>query len=105
MHEPEVDASGTKYWRVNGDLHRDGGLPAIENTNRYKIWYFEGHRISQAQSEWIAAIQAREDTRRKWFILARMAQFNCDPKRGHVRRRLERDVREFQAVLLSKQDS
>ena len=76
-------------------LLRDGVGAYLYHGNRYLGWWFEGHKITQAQSEWIARIQAREDARRKWFILERIAKFCCDPKRAFVRRRLEREICEF----------
>ena len=38
--------NGTKEWRLNGKLHRDGG-PAIETSYGDKYWYLNGqpHRI------------------------------------------------------------
>jgi hypothetical protein len=36
--------NGYKYWCVNGELHRDGGLPAIEGANGDKAWYVAGVR-------------------------------------------------------------
>ena len=42
----ETNAHGTKYWYLNGNLHRVGG-PAIEYANDGKVWYLNGkfHRV------------------------------------------------------------
>ena len=102
--QPAVVSYWHQIWVVNGKRHRDGGMPAVERSYQTasigrQEWWFEGHQISQAQSKWIANIQAREDTRRKWFILQQMARFRCDPSRAFVRRRLERELRDFHEQL------
>jgi hypothetical protein len=33
-----------KYWYVNGKLHREADLPAIERVNGYKSWFVNGVR-------------------------------------------------------------
>ena len=38
-------ASGSKQWWVDGRLHRDGGLPAVEWASGYKEWYVDGKRV------------------------------------------------------------
>ena len=35
-------ANGGKEWLVNGQFHREGGLPAIEFANGGKQWLFDG---------------------------------------------------------------
>jgi hypothetical protein len=35
---------GDKRWYVNGELHRDGGLPAIEDADGDREWYVNGCR-------------------------------------------------------------
>ena len=37
----EVDENGTKWWYLNGSLHREDG-PAIEEENGTKEWYLNG---------------------------------------------------------------
>ena len=37
----KVDNDGTKYWYLNGNLHREAG-PACECPNGTKIWYLNG---------------------------------------------------------------
>jgi len=46
--------NGTKYWRLNGKLHRIDG-PAVEYINGTKIWYLNGdrHRIDGPAIEYI----------------------------------------------------
>jgi len=41
--EPEmtIDTEGTKYWYLNGELHREDG-PAAEYTNGAKFWCLNG---------------------------------------------------------------
>lgn len=41
IYEVAVDDSGTTTWRLNGELHREGG-PAIENSNGDYSWYKNG---------------------------------------------------------------
>ena len=45
---------GTKYWRLNGKLHRIDG-PAIELANGDKEWHLNGkrHRTDGPAVEWI----------------------------------------------------
>jgi len=43
MHQPTmtVDRDGTKWWKLNGKLHREDG-PAVEHADGYKTWYLHG---------------------------------------------------------------
>ena len=43
MSKPEckVSADGSKWWYLNGNLHREGG-PAVEYANGDKCWYLNG---------------------------------------------------------------
>ena len=45
QNEPvlEIDKDGTKWWYLNGELHRTDG-PAIERLNGNKYWYLNGKR-------------------------------------------------------------
>ena len=36
-----IDENGTKYWYLNGKLHREDG-PAIEYSSGRKFWYING---------------------------------------------------------------
>lgn len=38
-----INEAGTKYWYLNGLLHREGG-PAVEFTSGDKFYYFHGKR-------------------------------------------------------------
>jgi len=42
----EMNVFGTKYWYLNGELHRADG-PAVERANGNKFWYLNGqlHRV------------------------------------------------------------
>ena len=40
-YKVKVFASGTKYWYLNGKLHREDG-PATEHTNGSKKWFLNG---------------------------------------------------------------
>jgi hypothetical protein len=42
-YEVNVHVNGTKYWYLNGKLHREDG-PAIEGTNGNKYWWLNGKR-------------------------------------------------------------
>jgi len=37
----KVDNDGSKFWYLNGKLHREDG-PAVERGNGYKEWYLDG---------------------------------------------------------------
>jgi len=39
--EIEITSDGTKYWRINGCLHREN-KPAIEYDDGTKYWYLNG---------------------------------------------------------------
>ena len=39
-----VDEYGTKFWYLNGKLHRVNG-PAIEYNSGYKAWYLNGNQL------------------------------------------------------------
>jgi len=43
MQQPTmtVDTGGNKWWRLNGELHREDG-PAIEHADGDKAWYLHG---------------------------------------------------------------
>ncbi len=45
MSEYKIDTSGTKIWRLNGNLHRENG-PAIICTDGYKEWWINGKLIA-----------------------------------------------------------
>ena len=49
----KIDKDGTKYWYLNGNLHREDG-PAIECANGTKYWYLNGkcHREDGPACEW-----------------------------------------------------
>ena len=44
----KVYNDGTKYWYLNGNLHREDG-PAIEYPDGYKEWYLNGKEYTEAQ--------------------------------------------------------
>ena len=41
--ELTIDSNGTKYWRLNGEVHREDG-PAVELPDGTKCWYLNGKR-------------------------------------------------------------
>jgi hypothetical protein len=51
--ECRINDYGTKYWYLNGKLHRTDG-PAIERVNGTKEWYLNGkqHRTDGPAVEW-----------------------------------------------------
>ena len=42
-----IDEYGTKYWWLNGLLHRENG-PAVEYASGYKYWYLNGKIYSES---------------------------------------------------------
>ena len=52
-YEVKVYVSGSKYWYLNGKLHREDG-PAIEYADGSKFWYLDGKRYSEA--DWKKAV-------------------------------------------------
>jgi hypothetical protein len=38
----KIDLGGNKSWYLNGELHRDGDLPAVVRANGYKEWWING---------------------------------------------------------------
>jgi len=55
--------NGDNIWYVNGKLHRENDKPAIESTNGYKQWYVNGkhHRTNGAAIEW-------SDGSKEWYL-------------------------------------
>jgi hypothetical protein len=49
----KIDGRGTKFWYLNGELHREDG-PAVEYANGNKYWYFNDkfHRENGPAIEW-----------------------------------------------------
>ena len=47
MSQPEMvlDSYGSKYWRLNGQYHREDG-PAIEYPNGSKYWCLNGKQVT-----------------------------------------------------------
>jgi len=56
------DADGDKAWYVNDQLHRDGGLPAIERANGYKEWWVNGKEMSEADAKQLFAKPKQKTT-------------------------------------------
>ena len=50
MSQPEIENSpnGTKFWFLNGKLHRLDG-PAIETPDGTKYWYLNDEKVSWEQ--------------------------------------------------------
>ena len=40
----EVYDNGDKFWHLNGQLHREDDLPAVECADGYKAWYLNNKR-------------------------------------------------------------
>ena len=51
----KVDEYGTKFWYLNGKLHRTDG-PAVEHANGEKCWYLNGKEISKEEHRSITAL-------------------------------------------------
>jgi hypothetical protein len=72
----DVTIKTTILWFVNGKLHRDNGLPAIESTttnNSKQIfrWYVHGklHRVGgPAMYNYIQHLRGPSKTEQKWFL-------------------------------------
>tara|TARA_B100001094_G_scaffold40487_1_gene35158 strand:+ start:3446 stop:3682 length:237 start_codon:yes stop_codon:yes gene_type:complete len=50
----KVYRSGTKYWYLNDELHREDG-PAVQCANGTKYWYLNGEEFTK--KEWRAKLQ------------------------------------------------
>jgi hypothetical protein len=59
------DAYGDKLWYINGKLHRDNGLPAVEYSNGSKEWCVNGklHRLGG-----LPAREYANGTVKEWYI-------------------------------------
>ena len=59
-----TNENGDMEWSANGQLHRDGGLPAVKRANGYKAWWVNGklHRDG--------GLPAREfaDGSKSWYL-------------------------------------
>ena len=44
----ETNAYGTKFWYLNGKMHREDG-PAIEWPSGDKWWYLNGNRLTEEE--------------------------------------------------------
>ena len=52
---PAIEHStGDKFYWVNGLRHRDGGLPAVEYNNGYKVYYVNGKETTEAEAKHLA---------------------------------------------------
>jgi hypothetical protein len=50
-----VHDDGTKEWRVNGELHRDNDLPAVEYANGDRAWYTRGEHARKGAPPFVYA--------------------------------------------------
>jgi len=57
-------ADGGKEWLVNGQRHREGGLPAIEFADGGKVWHFNGQLHREGG---LPAIE-RADGSKEWYV-------------------------------------
>ena len=44
-----VNSDGTKSWWLNGELHRDNGLPAYEGADGTKEWWLNGKNFTEPE--------------------------------------------------------
>jgi|9_EtaG_2_1085328.scaffolds.fasta_scaffold69621_1 hypothetical protein len=58
----EINKRGTKFWYLNGKLHREDG-PAIEYPNGYKSWWLNGKRHREDGP----SIEYASGTKEWWF--------------------------------------
>ena len=47
-YEVNVNDGGTKFWWINGKLHREDG-PACEWTDGDKAWYLNGEELTEEE--------------------------------------------------------
>lgn len=59
---PKTFTTCNNYWYVNGKLHRDGGLPAIEITGRKECWVYNNRHRDNG----LPAIEYA-DGNKKWY--------------------------------------
>lgn len=61
-YQMHADEHGTKWWRLNGELHHEGA-PSVEYADGMKFWYKHGklHREDGPAIEW-------PDGRKSWYI-------------------------------------
>ena len=45
-YEVRVTQEGTKFWYLNGELHREDG-PAVEYEDGTKKWYLNGDEVTE----------------------------------------------------------
>jgi hypothetical protein len=43
-------ADGDKWWYINGQLNREGGKPAVEWADGGKAWYINGEEVEEAEA-------------------------------------------------------
>ncbi len=54
----KVWADGSKYWCLNGNLHREDG-PAVEWADGHKAWYLNGENVTEEEHK--AAMNPAEE--------------------------------------------
>ena len=47
-YQVDVEDNGTKFWYINGKIHREDG-PAIERNDGTKIWYIKGKPLTEKE--------------------------------------------------------
>jgi hypothetical protein len=57
--------NGTKYWYLNGMLHRLDG-PAVEHYSGYKRWYLNG--INYPEEEWFELLNDDDKEKAIWNL-------------------------------------
>ena len=61
---PAIELNGSKWWYLNGKLHRDNGLPAVEMYNGDKSWHIKGLKNRE---NGLPAIE-RANGCKMWFV-------------------------------------
>ena len=86
----KIDEYGNKYWRLNGELHRENHLPAIEKYNGTKFWYLNGelHREKGPAIEYI-------DGREYWFWHGEEIEVNSQKEFEKKLRSLKQKAHDF----------
>ena len=62
MTEPVRSIDGTKFWYMDGDLHRTDG-PAVECIDGYKSWWLNGKRHCEDGP----AVEYADGTKEYWY--------------------------------------
>jgi hypothetical protein len=98
----QVNANGTKRWRLHGKCHREDG-PAVEIADGTKIWYLHGkcHRKDGPAIEWADGTKA-------WYLHGKLYGDVNDWARAVLKMNNkphdDGDVQDYLRTILTKDD-